>query len=245
MAISLTAPRAQEASTGQLAQEPSSGTYQVTLLRASGGSSGGSGNSSSLTHSSSNSSGTGSLTSHFLFLLMFFGSAILFRLRLSHYSRNTRKLMKMLQREDSAWKYANLQKRVREIYFLVHKCWSEGDMRPAQQHISEDLFDNFTIKLNWMEFQHQRNARKRVRLLEAVPVAVHDNEDDTLDHVWFYIRGRMVDYITDTETGARLRGSPLPGSFGEYWQFQRNVNGHWVLNRILQKEEAAQIDFCE
>ena len=184
---------------------------------------------------------------YFLFIpfsaLTFFGAAIVYRLRLSKYARNTKKLLGMLERKDSAWKYKNIQRQVKTTYFAVQKAWTAMDLTPAKVYMSAELLDNFKTKLSWMEYKHQRNILKKIKLRDAVPVALHDAPDDTKDHVWFYIKGKMVDYTIDTDTGAITDGSTTANSFEEYWQFTRTGGGGWVLNKILQKDESDQIPF--
>ena len=58
-----------------------------------------------------------------------------------------------------------------------------------------------------------------IRLLSALPVAVHDDENDAIDFVRFYIKGSMVDYVIDTETQQILSGNPAPAKFVEYRKF--------------------------
>ena len=222
------------------------------VLRAGGGTSGGSGGSfggsSSGSHSHNSNHRSSSdpfsmLFGLFLFLLIGSASAIVFRFRLSRSARNTKKLMTLLHKKDSAWKYKHIQRQVRDSYFAIQKAWSHSDMQSAKQHMSDNLYDTFQTQLNWMKVKNQRNVLKNVRLREAIPVSVHDDRDDSLDHVWFYIKGRMIDYTVDTQTNQRLEGSPFPESFGEYWQFIRTEGDRWVLNQILQEDRADEIAF--
>jgi predicted lipid-binding transport protein (Tim44 family) len=132
---------------------------------------------------------------------------------------------------------------VRTTYFAVQKAWSNLDMTPAKRYMSESLFDNFQTQLNWMKLKDQRNILKKVKLKEAIPVSLYDSEDDTQDLVWFYIKGRMIDYTIDTKTNMKIDGSSVAEGFCEYWQFVRREGNTWVLNRVLQKDEGDQIAF--
>ena len=235
--------------------------YSPVALRAGGGSSGGGGGGSSgggggssggRTHvSGRGGQGSQNPLGGFLsslvmmagFAVMVSAGAIVYRLRISKFAKNTKRLMLLLQRKDSAWKYSRMQDQVRTTYFAVQKAWSNLDMTPAQPYLSEELFNSYQTQLNWMKMKHQRNVLKRIKLREAVPVAVHDSEDDTEDFVWFYIKGRMIDYTIDTETNMKVAGSSVAESFCEYWQFVRKEETRWVLNRILQKDEGDQIAF--
>ncbi len=226
---------------------------QSTLgMRAGGGSSGGSGGGGSSGGTSGHhSTGRGrsdpisTVIGFVIFLLVSSAAAIVFRFRLSRYARNTRRLLKLLQKKDSAWKYKHIQSRVKEAFYAIQRAWTASDMQPARQYLSASLFDSFQTKLSWMEIRGQRNVLERIRLIEAIPVALHDDEDDRQDFVWFYIKGRMVDYTVDTETDEVLDGSTMTSSFAEYWQFTRTSENRWVLNQILQEDEGDSIRFTE
>jgi hypothetical protein len=104
----------------------------------------------------------------------------------------------------------------------------------------QDFYKYFNYLL-----EEKRNILKHVKLKDAIPVAVYDHPDDSHDFVWFYIKGRMVDYTVDIQTDEKLEGSSVPQSFCEYWQFIRSQNDTWVLNEILQEDEAEQVPFTE
>ncbi len=110
--------------------------------------------------------------------------------------------------------------------------------------MSDELLNSFQTKLNWMEYKNQKNILEKIQLVKALPVAVHDDFDNSRDYTWFYIKGRMVDYTIDTNTQLIVEGSTTSSSFVEYWQFIRKDN-NWVLNKILQKNEEKQIPFVE
>lgn len=229
---------------------------QIQLLRAGGGDSGGGGGGSgggssgggiSDGGSSANSRSTmrNSVFSDVLFLACIVsfscGTAIIFRYRLFKYERKTRKIINSLQKKDRAWDYQELRRRAEDTYFVIQKAWTNFDLPSARDHMSKELYDSFNTKLAWMEYRKERNVLKNIKLLKAVPVSVCSNDDSA--HVWFYIKGRIVDYKIDTQTNERISGSTMAESFVEYWQFIRSEKGGWVLNKILQKDEANKIAF--
>ncbi len=223
------------------------------LLRAGGGSGGGGsgGGGGGSSGGASGTSGSGGqptlLESIFQFIMMplvFFSSTILYYIKLTKYSRKSKKLMKQMKQSDNAWKYKDISRRVTDCYFAVQTAWCDMDMTPMQQYMSEDLFDSFQTKLNWMKYRKEKNILKDIKLINALPVAVHDDDDNTRDYIWFYIKGRMIDYTINTDTQAKVSGSTAHSSFTEYWQFTRK-DDNWVLNKILQKDESNQIPFNE
>ncbi len=234
--------------------------YETTLLRAggggggSGGGGGGGSGGSGGGHASGHTGATGQegersifgdILFYFVFVFVAFGTSIIFGIKISKSARNSKKLMKMLQNKDGAWKYKNIYSQVKQTYHIVQKCWTNMDMTPAKSYMSQELYENFNTKLNWMAYKNQRNVLKMIRLIDAQPVSVYDDVDDKLDHVWFYIEGSMIDYTVDSFTNAKISGNIYPESFVEYWQFTRESNRRWVLNKILQKDQEDQIAFSE
>lgn len=228
-----------------------SDNHPAISLRAGGGSGGGGGGSGGSGGGSSHSSGTGrqptlleSIIDIIMIPFVFFSSTIVFYIKMTKYSRKSKKLMKQMKQSDNAWKYKDISRTVTDCYFAVQTAWADMDMTPASQYMSEELFDSFQIKLNWMKYRKEKNILKDIRLIQALPVAVHDDSDNSRDFIWFYIKGRMVDYTIDTETQLKVGGKTSPASFVEFWQFIRK-DDNWVLNKILQKNESEQIPFSE
>lgn len=232
----------------------------ISVLRAGGGENGGGGGSSGGgSNGGSNSGGSvggygtnsrgnrrtsllETILQIVLFPFIFFSSAIVFHFQLSKRSRKAKKLIKHMQKSDHAWKFNNLQKCVEESFYAIQNAWTNLDMLPASQYMSDQLYDRFQTDLNWMKIRHEKNILKNIKLIEALPVAVYDDADDNCDHVWFYISGKMIDYTIDTQTGEKLSGKTASSKFVEYWQFIRK-DDVWVLNKILQKDESDQIAF--
>ena len=228
------------------------GTYIVSL-RAGGGSSGGGGGggSSSSGGSSSHHSGNRRPASpletlvHFITMpIIFFASSIVFYIKLSKRSRKAKRLMKQMMQGDNAWKYKEVSTDVEDAYTSIQGAWANMDMTPAKRYMSDELFDEFQTQLNWTKYKNQKHVMENIQLLKALPVAVHDDRDNSRDYVWFYIKGKMIDYTIDTNTQLVVEGNTMPASFVEYWQFVRK-DGRWVLNKILQKDEESQIPFCD
>ncbi len=226
-------------------------TSTIVLRAGGGGGGGGSGGGGSGGSGSSHNPGASgpaslleSILHSILAPLVFFSSSILFYIKLSKRSRRAKKLMKQMMQTDNTWKFKDISSTVKDSFFAIQTAWSNLDMTPASQYMSEDLFDSFQIKLKWMVYRKEKNILKDIRLIKALPVAVYDDPDNSRDYVWFYIKGKMVDYTINTETQIKISGNTSAATFIEYWQFTRKDNT-WVLNKILQKNEADQVPFNE
>ena len=149
-----------------------------------------------------------------------------------------------MMQSDNAWKYKDISTTVNDSFIAIQTAWSNMDMTPASRYMSDELYDSFQTKLNWMSYRNEKNILENIQLILALPVAVHDDSDNSRDYIWFYIKGKMIDYIINTNTQLKVSGNTSSTSFVEYWQFIRKED-KWVLNKILQKNESDQIPFTE
>ena len=211
-----------------------------------GGGGGSSGGSSGSHHSTTGRRGSllDTILGFVLIPIILFSSTIIFYIRISRRARKAKRLMKQMKQSDSAWKYNSISSTGEESFYAIQNAWTAMDMSKASQYMSDDLLSSFQTKLNWMKYKNQRNVLEKIRLVKALPVAVHDDPDNSRDFAWFYIKGRMVDYTIDTNTQTVLEGNTVASSFVEYCQFIRK-DDTWVLNKILQKNEENQIPFTE
>lgn len=218
------------------------------FARAGGGSSGGgssSGGSSggSSTHTGSSSYQTGSrgivldIVGGVILCSFMFSSIIKLKVKLVNSKKRSKEKLKKLGETDAIWNYKVLEKHVVNSYFVIQNAWKDNDLSKASNFMSEDLLERFQIKLDWMEFQNKKNIMDNIELISVFPVSLYDDIDDSKDYIWYYIKGRMIDYIIDTETGKKISGVTFKKSFVEYWQYKRDEDGNWVLNKILQEDE--------
>lgn len=210
----------------------------ILPLRAGGGGGGGS------SHHSSSGRTPDELTvwDYILMPFIVFSSTIVFYIKLTARSRKSKKLMKTMMQSDSAWKYESISSTVNDSFYAIQNAWSNLDMTPATQYMSDELFENFQSQLSWMAYRNEQNVLKNIKLLHALPVAVYDDPDNSKDHIWFFVKGRMIDYKINTDTGRVVEGKLTPSSFIEYWCFIRRED-KWVLDKILQKNEAHKIEY--
>ncbi len=164
---------------------------------------------------------------------------VIYKLKLSKNAINTKILVLMLERKDGAWKYKNLCKRAKDVYFAVHKMLLSRNVSFISEYITEDFCDEFKEKL--LVSTASRNASAKIKLKEIMPVAVYDDMDDKLDYVWFYINGNSTNYNIDDMLSDMLpKNSNKIVYIGEYWQFVRSECG-WMLNKIMSVNEVDDI----
>lgn len=221
----------------------------ITILRAGGGSSGGSHSSSGGSSSSRHygrrgySSPLSNIISAIIFILILFASTIILYFKVLRASFNSKRYLRLLDNKDITWKYKTIENRVIETFYVVEEAWTNNDMVKAKDYMDKDLYENFKSKLEWMDINNRRNILKKIRLVNLKPVSVYDDKDDNKDLIWFYIKGKMIDYIVDTKTKSIVSGDTKNKSFVEFWKFVKNENNKWVLSEILQEDESSKIEF--
>ena len=218
----------------------------ITILRAGGGSSGShssSGGSSSSRHYGRRgySSPISNIISAIIFIIIIFASTIILYFKVLRASFNSKRYLRLLDNKDITWKYKTIENRVIETFYVVEEAWTNNDINKAKDYMDKDLYENFKSKLEWMDINNRRNILKKIRLVNLKPVSVYDDKDDKKDLIWFYIKGKMIDYIVDTKTKSIVSGTTKNKSFVEFWKFVKNDNNEWVLSEILQEDESSKI----
>lgn len=218
----------------------------ITTLRAGGASSGGSHSSSGGSSSSGHYGRRGysnpivNIIFYIIFAFALFASAIILYFKVLRASFNSKRYLRLLDNKDITWKYKNIEKRVIETFYIVEEAWTNNDIEQARDYMDKDLYESFRIKLEWMDVNNKRNVLKKIRLVNLKPVSVYDDKDDNKDLIWFYIKGKMIDYIIDTKTKSIVSGNTKNRSFVEFWKFVKN-DDKWVLSEILQEDESKKL----
>lgn len=230
-----------------------SSTIVYARLGGSSSSSGGGGSSSSSGTSHYHSSHTGSNNGSsnpiesiiaFIIFIIFTGfSGIIFKVKIIKAKIHSKQLMKILDDKDDAWKYENVQKQVEKAYFILQKAWTNQELDKAKEYISKKLYDRYQSKIEWMQIRNQKNILKKITLIDASPISINDDEDDSKDYIWYYIEGSMIDYTINIDTKEIVDGENIKTRFIEYWKFCREDKSKWVLCEILQENEKGQIIF--
>ena len=219
----------------------------ITILRAGGGGSSGghssSGGSSSGGHYGSRgySNPISDIISAILFAFIFFASAIILYFKVLRASFNSKRYLRLLDDKDITFKYKTIEKRVTESFYVIQEAWTNNDISKAKDYMAKDLYESFKIKLEWMDINNRRNVLKKIRLVNLKPVSIYDDKDDKKDLIWFYIKGKMIDYTIDTKTRNIVDGTTKNKSFIEFWKFVKNNRNEWVLSEILQEDESSKI----
>lgn len=217
------------------------------LARAGGGSSGGSGGGSS-----GGSSGTSHTTrgrSYYrqspaerLAGMAGFGLVMVSMAGFTVYKRRQRAMamhrevsetLEMLDDQDYFWNEKRIKQQVEKCYYAIQEAWSNQNLEVLKQYLSPSLYESWQIKINWQQFQGQRNVLSDIKLLKHDVVNLYDSTDNNEDYFWVYIEGKMNDKMLDAENQIIESNNDV---FVEYWKFIRNGNNIY-LDKVLQKDE--------
>lgn len=228
----------------------------IVSARAGGGGGGGSSSSSSSSSSGSynnsyydNEGGflrrcgpMGTVISFIIVFCLGFRNKILQFIKIFIKSREAKKIIDSASRNDERWNYNLIKARVDEAFYVVQESWSLRDASYAAAFTSKDLLENHNSKLQWMVCKHELNVLKNVELIQATPISAVYSINSEYDHIWFYIKGSMVDYTINDETSEIINGSTKSRVFSEYWKFIKE-NDVWVLDEIRQIDDNDISDF--
>ena len=168
-------------------------------------------------------------------------SSFIFYFKILRSSINSKKYLKILGETDITWEYKNIEEQAKNTFYIVQDSWTKMDLTISKDYITNRLYNLFNKKIETMKENKERNILKKIKLLNIKPISIHDDENNTNDSIWFYIKGFMIDYKIDEETQEKISGSKIPTTFVEFWKFKRNENNKWLLDIIKQKEEIKSI----
>ena len=134
--------------------------------------------------------------------------------------------------QDTFWNEKNLKNKVREQYFIIQNAWSNQDLKILKQHLSEYLYEQWQMKIEWQQFQEQSKLLEHIQLFKVMIVDLHDAIDNHQDYFWVYIERKMQDSFIE---GGQVTDSHNE-TFVEYWKFIRHGNDI-LLDEMKQQDE--------
>ncbi len=193
---------------------------------------------------------------YFVYLLFYFGALIAFPffaikmiIKRKRKTKSNKQLLLLLSENDLSWNPKKLQNHIEDTYFQIQKAWSDNQLFRVKHLMDDKLYEEFLELLKQNERMGKRNVLSKIRLLRADPIQVFDHSDDSRDHIWYYIKGKMVDktvYIdspnNDAEISNLFFSSKTTSRFVEYWKFVKR-NDTWVLSKIAQKDELPEFKY--
>lgn len=140
--------------------------------------------------------------------------------------------LKEAYESDDFWNESDLKNKVKESYYIIQQAWSDQDLTTLKNYLTDDLYKEWEVKINWQDFRNEKNILDDIRLLKKTIVSAYDDEDDSRDYFWVAIEGKMNDQmIKDHEIVSESHEV-----FIEYWKYMRDGD-KILLDEVLQEDE--------
>lgn len=134
--------------------------------------------------------------------------------------------------KDNFWDEKILKQKVKEAYYQIQQAWSQQDLKTLKKYLSDDLYKQWEIKIEWQRYRNERNQLSHILLISKHIVSIYDDDNNDKDYFWVAIEGKMNDVMLSSEEVVDSNNEV----FIEYWKFIRN-HDYILLDRILQEDE--------
>lgn len=136
--------------------------------------------------------------------------------------------------KDSAWKEADLQKRVNDVFYTFQKAWSNFDTLAMETVLTKEYFKRIVLELNVLQNEKRKNLVNNPKIIYMAILVANDMVNDAEDNFSVEIMAKANDVLEDTQNNKKLYEDN--SAFREYWDFIRE-DGIWKLNLIRQQTE--------
>ncbi len=127
-----------------------------------------------------------------------------------------------LKKKDPNFSEAKFLDDAANLYVRMQNCWTAKDLEPVRPHLSTELYAKSDRQLQAYRNNRQTNHVDRISVLDTRIVGC--DADSVNDIITVQITARVVDYVTDDNTGAIVRGSNSKELFMTYqWTFIRTL----------------------
>lgn len=152
-------------------------------------------------------------------------------------SVKTLKLLQFLTQQDPSVNPEALDKRVREVFSLLQKCWQARDYGAMKPLLMPDLYADHLRQIDSMQRNHEINIIEGLHIDAVDLVNVRYSLNRIEREFTALITATAQDYYIDDRTKEKRRGDNAPAQFQEFWTFHFH-DGAWLLREIEQAAES-------
>jgi len=135
-------------------------------------------------------------------------------------SQRSVQLTRLVSR-DPSFDEAQFTQRASKGFLKLQEAWSKQDLSSVRSFISDGIHERFNMQIAMQKAENMRNRMENV-LIESCQVAAIYS-DEHFDTIHLEIKASASDYTVSLKNGRRVQGSRTPGSFIEYWSFNRKT----------------------
>lgn len=163
--------------------------------------------------------------------------------------------MKRLKQADPDFSEESFIRRAEMAFMTIQRCWSDQDLTPMRQFVSNGLFSRFEIQIDMQKREGFRNQLEDINILSSSIACI--SADNLYDRIDVAFSATMEDKDVDLKNGRVLRKNES-GPFVEYWTFLRRKGGRSSQNKNgliegkcpncganLKISESGNCEFCK
>lgn len=232
------------------------GGQTIAFARAGGGRSSSSHSSSSHSssyHSSSSSNGTSEhptlietiIIVVIIIAVIIIGKIVIRNIRLAKKKYKNIEAMDSLSKLDSKWNYDNINRDIKDAFYMIQISWKERNEDFAREYMSDYMYCKHKLQIEDMKIKKEKNILENMVLLEASPIELQDFAGINKDYLWVQIKAKAKDYMVNEETNEVIKGKVSRDvQFEEYWKFIRNEK-RWILDSIKQADQITDLGYFD
>ena len=127
-----------------------------------------------------------------------------------------------LKKKDPNFSEAKFLDDAANLYVRMQNCWTAKDLEPVRPHLTTELYAKSDRQIQAYKNNHQTDHVERISVLDTRIVGC--DADNVNDIITVQLTARIVDYVTNDDTGAIIRGSNSKELFMTYqWTFIRSL----------------------
>ena len=171
-------------------------TGQTTAFaRAGGGRSSSAHSSSSHSssyHSSSSSNGTSEhptlietiIIVVIIIAVIIIAKIVIRNIRLAKKKYKNIEAMDSLSKLDSKWNYDNINRDIKDAFYMIQISWKERNEDFAREYMSDYMYCKHKLQIEDMKIKKEKNILENMVLLEANPIGLQDFAGINKDYIW-------------------------------------------------------------
>ena len=127
-----------------------------------------------------------------------------------------------LKKKDPNFSEAKFLDDAANLYVRMQNCWTDKNLEPVRPHLSAELYAKSDRQIQAYKNNHQTDHVERISVLDTRIVGC--DADGVNDIITVQLTARIVDYVTDDNSGMIIRGSNSKELFMTYqWTFIRSL----------------------
>lgn len=126
-----------------------------------------------------------------------------------------------------------LYERVKEVFKLVQRSWSERDLSAAEKYMSRRFFYGQQRRLEDMTAKGERDIITNIEIIDVKIIEIKSGAGNDAGYMKALIKFSMINYTINESGGSVVRGDEyVPVESSELWSFVHGDNG-WLVDELF------------